>query len=282
MLSEAQAKTFASAIGLSSISPGLYLEREKLDLDHNRLAAVFSLPLYTRSYRLRLVEPDVMLHTPRGNQIRAFGASFLMFPVMCCMLTARQRAPGDAAIFGIALSPEEQKEFYPEFRSLWFDHVIDVLGYLRYYTFDSHFFIIEIQSDVFGQIEDPAIRLRYSHWHRLLLAAFERYVMSICPGARVSFSTPEYVANRYRDLNPNLMDSMYVRLPKAFGYSERIPFEGGLEPAHKPEPIRSVQSKVLTEAGLVSLTSRSSSFDETISRRYVAVESNLESHPRAT
>ncbi len=244
---ELVAQSLSTALGLRRPRGVAYYETEGVSLNTAALLRAFGSTECRYSSHLAPRNPYIV--APNGERVRLFECEFKVAPVAFNLKRWRAKLPAEAFTFGMFLSQSEISEYVPNFFELDFDHVADAFAYLRFYRIPSGFLVVELQNDVYGQLREKKARVRFGHWHRLLMLAFHAYARTLTAGACASImlTGESYILRRFPSINPSLASRVYRELPTFLDYVPIGSTSFAVEPASSPMQIGSAWKKDLDD-----------------------------------
>jgi hypothetical protein len=226
------------ALGLDRIGDPAFFAEQEICIEPIKLWNKFSQPFCLFESHFKPVADSIECQNGRANKL--FESKFIPFQSEFHLKRWRNKYPYGCKTFAMFLTSSEINKFVSYFDELNHDHVGLAFAYIRFYQINDSFIVVEIQSDLYGQLREEKSRLRYNNWHRQLLAGFHHYVHSHCRNIIAIYIVDEkYINDRYSEINRGLSRRLYSQTPKAFGYERVTGLRYKFEPAHSPKSIKS-------------------------------------------
>ena len=200
-------------------------------------------------------ESDLLQYSARAQGEGTISARYSVFPIAFYgrPLTEFGGIPRSAFVFNMSLHESAVRDDFKNelVESYQYPHQQNSMGYIRFYRKGSDVVVVEIQSEIFKQIQSSETKQKYRNWSKQILLAFESFVeakiFSKLPekNGRILIAGPDYQQRRWRGgetaLSPDLARIIYRDFPKKLGYSA-ITISYAVEwPGHlgvrRPEPI---------------------------------------------
>lgn len=223
-----------------------WFRAQKISLQDNDLRCEFDHPLYQIE---GILDNSDLIAVHRHLRCQLMSCRFHVRGVRFNCIRWRSKLPSDAHVLALFV----RDGIVPN-GSLDFDHVYGAFSYARFYCRDQTVYIMEIQSDVFGQLTSKNSRRLMRHWHRLTLMCVHaalRRIMTL--PLDVYIPSSEYQMMRFPEISPFIAWRIYEQMPAQFDYKPVQYLGTKLEPVASPKAIGRAWCLRMEEGGLSEL-----------------------------